>query len=146
MHDSVPYSQKIWRELNLVVLVLAVYITTAKLKSSYSHIIIIRMTTPYWTAKFKYANILAIAILGSTTKFNSCQNFRLYGNNYNSTSTYCEPCIFHCCSSRRPIPRRKNLYYHKSVKVVNCYDTSRVWFIGHIFNVLFWLSLALMLD
>ena len=30
------------------------------------------------TAKFKSANILAIAILGSTAKFNSRQYFRLY--------------------------------------------------------------------
>ena len=28
------------------------------------------MAIPYRTTKFKYANILAIAILGSTTKFN----------------------------------------------------------------------------
>ena len=57
---------------------LAVYITTAKLKSakiSYSHII--RMTIPYQTAKSKSTNILAIivVILGSTTKFNSRQIF-----------------------------------------------------------------------
>ena len=55
---------------------LAVYITTAKLKSariSYLHIIC--MAIPYQTAKFKSANILAIVILGSTTKFNSCQYF-----------------------------------------------------------------------
>ena len=54
-----------------------VYITTAKLKSakiSYSHVY-----TLYRTAKFKSANILVIAILGSTAKFNSCQYFRLYG-------------------------------------------------------------------
>ena len=44
------------------------YITTGKLKSpkiSYFHIII-RMVIPYRTTKFKSANILAIAILGST--------------------------------------------------------------------------------
>ena len=49
------------------------HITTAKLKSikiSYSHI---------YVAKFKPTNILAIAILGSTAKFNSRQYFRLYG-------------------------------------------------------------------
>ena len=40
---------------------------------------IIRMAIPYRTAKFKSANILAIAILGSTAKFNSRQYFRLYG-------------------------------------------------------------------
>ena len=37
------------------------------------------MAIPYGTAKFKSANILAIAILGSTAKFNSCQYFWLYG-------------------------------------------------------------------
>ena len=40
----------------------------------------IRMAIPYRTAKFKYANILAIAILGSTAKFNARQYFRLYGS------------------------------------------------------------------
>ena len=45
-------------------------------KISYSHII--RMAIPYRTAKFKPASILAIAILGSTAKFNSRQYFRLY--------------------------------------------------------------------
>ena len=39
----------------------------------------IHMAIPYQTAKFKSANILAIAILGSTAKFNSRQYFRLYG-------------------------------------------------------------------
>ena len=34
------------------------------------------------TAKFKSANILEIAILGSTAKFNSHQYFWLYGNYY----------------------------------------------------------------
>ena len=37
------------------------------------------MAIPYRTAKFKSANILAIAILGSTAKFNARQCFRLYG-------------------------------------------------------------------
>ena len=37
------------------------------------------MAIPYRAAKFKSANILAIAILGSTTKFNSHQYFRLCG-------------------------------------------------------------------
>ena len=40
----------------------------------------IRMEIPYQTATFKPANILPIAILGSTTKFNFRQYFRLYGN------------------------------------------------------------------
>ena len=38
------------------------------------------MVIPYQTAKFKSANTVAIAILGSTAKFNSCQYFQLYGN------------------------------------------------------------------
>ena len=37
------------------------------------------MAIPYRTTKFKAANILAIAILGSTAKFNPRQYFRLYG-------------------------------------------------------------------
>ena len=43
------------------------------------------MVIPYQTAKFtcKSANILVIAILGSTAKFNSCQYFQLYGILYN---------------------------------------------------------------
>ena len=40
----------------------------------------IRMAILYQTAKFKLANILAIAIMGSTTKFNSRQYFRLYSS------------------------------------------------------------------
>ena len=55
---------------------LAVYITTVKLKSAkISYLHIIRMAILYRTAKFKSTNILAI---GSTTKFNSRQYFRLY--------------------------------------------------------------------
>ena len=53
---------------------LTVYVTTTKLKSikiSYLHIYIWRSHTA--------ANILAIAILGSTTKLNSREYFRLYG-------------------------------------------------------------------
>ena len=38
------------------------------------------MVILYRTTKFKSANILVIAILGSTTKFNSRQYFRLYGS------------------------------------------------------------------
>ena len=74
----IPYSRKIW--WGIKVGGLAVYITTAKLKFakfSYLHIYII-MAIPYRTAKFKSANILAIVILGSTAKFNSCQYFQLY--------------------------------------------------------------------
>ena len=50
------------------------------------------MTIPYRIAKFKSANILAIAILGSTAKFNSRQYFQLYGNNNYSRSKSFEPC------------------------------------------------------
>ena len=60
---------------------LAVYITTAKLKSakiSYSHDIIY-----IWQSRTELPNlnryILAITIWGSTTKFNSHQYFQLYG-------------------------------------------------------------------
>ena len=76
-NNKFPYSQKIWREIKFGGL--AVYITSAKLKSakiSYLHIIC--MAIPYRTDKFKSTNILAIAILGSNTKFNSHQYFRLY--------------------------------------------------------------------
>ena len=37
------------------------------------------MAIPYQTAKFKSANIFAMAILGPITKFNSRQYFWLYG-------------------------------------------------------------------
>ena len=40
------------------------------------------MAILYQTAKFKSTNIFAIAILGSTAKFNSRQYFRLYGSYY----------------------------------------------------------------
>ena len=39
----------------------------------------IHVAIPYRTAKFKSANIFAIAIWGPTAKFNSRQYFRLYG-------------------------------------------------------------------
>ena len=39
------------------------------------------MAIPYRTTIFKSANVLAIEILGSTTKFNSRQYFQLYGIN-----------------------------------------------------------------
>ena len=57
---------------------LTVYITTTKLKIRHNFLLAyIRtcMAIPYRTAKFKSVNILAIAILGSTAKFNSCQLF-----------------------------------------------------------------------
>ena len=40
----------------------------------------IRMAIPYRTAKFKSANIFAMAIWGPTAKFNSHQYFQLYGS------------------------------------------------------------------
>ena len=76
------------------------YTTSAKLKSakvSYSHMVI-----PYRTAKFKSANILALAILGSTAKFNSRQYFRLYG----ITVTH---------NSRNPISLLRNSMCHAHV-------------------------------
>ena len=72
------YSRKIWWGIKFGGLV--GYVTTTKLKSakiSYSHII--RMVILYRTGKFKSANILAIALLGSTAKFNFHQYFQLYG-------------------------------------------------------------------
>ena len=39
----------------------------------------IRMAILYRTAKFKYANMFAMAIWDPTAKFNSRQYFRLYG-------------------------------------------------------------------
>ena len=69
--QNVLYSRKIWRGIKFGSL--AVYSITTKLKStkiSYSHnlTVYIHMAIPYRTTKFKYANILAIAILGSTAK------------------------------------------------------------------------------
>ena len=46
------------------------------------------MAIPYQTAKFKSANILLIAIWGSTAKFNARQYFRLYGMIGNITPAY----------------------------------------------------------
>ena len=48
------------------------------------------MAILYRTAKFKSANILAIAILSSTARFNSRQYFRLYGNAFVEYSGSCE--------------------------------------------------------
>ena len=45
----------------------------------FAYMYIIPMAIPYQTAKFKYANIIAMVILGPTAKFNSRQYFRLYG-------------------------------------------------------------------
>ena len=57
------------------------------------------MAIPYQTSIFKSANAFVIAIWGPTTKFNSCQYFRLYGmcanlnmhdRMRNMTKKYCE--------------------------------------------------------
>ena len=76
-HTLILYSWKVWWQTKFGGL--AVYITTTKLKSAkISSLHIIRMGILYQTAKFKSANIiLAIAILGSTAKFNSHQYFQL---------------------------------------------------------------------
>ena len=72
----IPYSRKIWWGIKFGGL--AVYITITKSKNFllHSHIILY-----VWRSRTEppSANILAMAILGSTTKFNSCQYFRLYG-------------------------------------------------------------------
>ena len=66
-----PYSQKIWQFGSLY------YNCQIKIRQNFL-LACIRMAILYQTAKFKFANILAIAILGSTAKFNSRQYFRLY--------------------------------------------------------------------
>ena len=50
------------------------------------------MAIPYRTAKFKSANTLAIAILGSTAKFNARQYFRLYGMSSTSSTNPLTSC------------------------------------------------------
>ena len=75
----IPYSRKIWWGIKFGDL--AVYVITVKLKFakiSYSHICVWRSCTEPPNLNPLY-NILAIAILGSTAKFNSRQYFRLYG-------------------------------------------------------------------
>ena len=74
---GLPYSWKIWRGIKFDNLV--VYITTAKLKSAKISTHIYMYGDPVLNRQFKSANILAIAIWGSTAKFNYCQYFRLYG-------------------------------------------------------------------
>ena len=66
------YSRKIWRFGGLY------YNHQIKIRQHFL-LAYIHMAIPYRTAKFKSANILPIAILGSTAKFNSRQCFRLYG-------------------------------------------------------------------
>ena len=69
----IPYSQKIWRFGSRC------YNRQIKIHHNFLLTYIIHMAIPYRTAKFKSANILPIAILGSTSKFNSRQYFWLYG-------------------------------------------------------------------
>jgi hypothetical protein len=91
---NIPYSRKIWRFGGLY------YNCQIKIRQNFL-LAYIRMAIPYRTAKFKSANILAIAILGSTAKFNSRQYFQLYGMKYNSynVSAYCQH--FNCLVSMR---------------------------------------------
>ena len=65
-------------ELNLAVWRSA--LATVKLKfRQYFLLAYVHMAIPYRAAKFKSANIFAMAMLGPTAKFNSRQYFRLYG-------------------------------------------------------------------
>ena len=64
-------------ELNLAVWQ-SIFATT-KLNLPIFHTCHICMAMPYRTAKFKSTNTFAMAIWGPTTKFNSRQDFQLYG-------------------------------------------------------------------
>ena len=73
-----PYSRKFWRGIKFGGL--AVCLCNHQIKiCQYFLLAYICMAIPYWTTKFKSANIFAMAILGPTGKLNSCQYFRLYG-------------------------------------------------------------------
>ena len=74
----IPYSRKIWRGIKFGCLAVYYYNRQIKIRQNFL-LAYIRMAIPYRTAKFKSANILSIAILGSTAKFNARQYFRLYG-------------------------------------------------------------------
>ena len=75
----IPYSRKIWRGIKFGGL--AVYLCNRQIKMrQYFILAYIHVAIPYRTAKFKSANIFAIAIWGPTAKFNSRQYFRLYGS------------------------------------------------------------------
>ena len=78
VYTLIPYSRKIWRGIKFGSLAVYYYNRQIKIRQNFllAHI---RMAIPYRTAKFKSANILSIAILGSTAKFNARQYFRLYG-------------------------------------------------------------------
>ena len=75
---QLPYSRKIWRGIKFGGLAIYYYNRQIKIRQNFL-LSYIRMAIPYRTAKFKSANILSIAILGSTAKFNARQYFRLYG-------------------------------------------------------------------
>ena len=73
----IPYSRKIWRGIKFGGLAIYYYNRQIKIRQNFL-LTYIRMAIPYQTAKFKSANILSIAILGSTAKFKARQYFRLY--------------------------------------------------------------------
>ena len=75
---AIPYSRKIWRGIKFGGLAVYYYNRQIKIRQNFL-LAYIRMAIPYRTAKFKSANILSIAIWGSTAKFNARQYFRLYG-------------------------------------------------------------------
>ena len=72
------YSRKIWRGIKFGSFGSQYYNCQIKIRQIFL-LAYIRMVIPYRTAKFKSANVLAIAILATTAKLNSCQYFWLYG-------------------------------------------------------------------
>ena len=79
---DVPYSRKIWRFSGRC------YNCQIKIRQNFQ-LAYIHMAILYRTAKFKSANILAIAILGSTVKFNSRQYFWIYGISCYANTMHC---------------------------------------------------------
>ena len=73
LYKHILYSRKIWRFGGLC------YNRQIKIRQNFL-LAYICMAILYQTAKFKSANILAIAIMGSTAKFNFRQYFRLYSS------------------------------------------------------------------
>ena len=68
---NLPYRQKIWRFGSLA--------CDRQIKfHQYFILAYMRMVIPYWTAKFKSANIFTMVIWDPTAKFNSRQYFQLY--------------------------------------------------------------------
>ena len=69
---EIPYSRKIWQGIKFGSL--GVYLCNRQIKISQYFILayIIRNAIPYKTTKFKSTSIIAMAICGPTTKFNSC--------------------------------------------------------------------------